>query len=60
MRMGDRYLEFVRELKSRDADDVRFENGKPVPIAFAVWDGQNRDRNGRKVVSNWHKLILEP
>jgi hypothetical protein len=51
---------FVRELKSREADDVQLAIGKPVPVAFAVWDGQNRDRNGRKVVSNWHRLILEP
>lgn len=51
---------FVRELKSGDADDVQFAEGRPVPLAFAVWDGQNRDRNGRKVVSNWHKLVLEP
>ncbi len=50
---------FVRELKSRDKDDVQLAIGKPAPIAFAVWDGQNRDRNGRKVVSNWHRLILE-
>jgi mono/diheme cytochrome c family protein len=50
---------FVRELKSRDADDVQFAIGKSTPLAFAVWDGQNRDRNGRKVVSNWHQLILE-
>jgi DMSO reductase family type II enzyme heme b subunit len=46
-------------MKSRDADDVQLAVGKPAPIAFAIWDGQNRDRNGRKVVSNWHKLILE-
>ena len=51
---------FVRPLKSKDPDDVKLTVGKPVPIAFAVWDGQNRDRNGRKVVSNWHKLVLEP
>ncbi len=51
---------FIRELKSKEPDDVKFAIGKPTPIAFAVWDGQNRDRNGRKVVSNWHKLILEP
>ncbi len=49
----------VRELKSRDRDDVQFVVGRPAPVAFAVWDGQNRDRNGRKVVSNWHRLILE-
>ena len=50
---------FVRELKSRDEDDVKFTNGKPVPIAFAIWDGENRDRNGRKVISNWYQLTLE-
>jgi mono/diheme cytochrome c family protein len=51
---------FVRELRSPDADDVNFAVGKPAPVAFAIWDGQNRDRNGRKVVSNWHKLVIEP
>jgi mono/diheme cytochrome c family protein len=51
---------FIRELKSPDADDVTFSVGKPTPVAFAVWDGQNRDRNGRKVISNWHRLVLEP
>ncbi len=50
---------FIRELKSKDRDDVQFALGQQVPVAFAVWDGQNRDRNGRKVVSNWHKLVLE-
>jgi len=38
---------------------VKILAGKPVPVAFAVWDGQNRDRNGRKVISNWYQLILE-
>jgi DMSO reductase family type II enzyme heme b subunit len=51
---------FVRGLKSNDAGDVAFAIGKPTPVALAVWDGQNRDRNGRKVVSNWRKLSLEP
>ena len=50
---------FVRDLKSRDKDDVQLAFGRPAPVAFAVWDGQNRDRNGRKVVSNWHSLVLE-
>ncbi len=51
---------FVRDLKSKESDDVKLVIGKQIPVAFAVWDGQNRDRNGRKVVSNWHKLVLEP
>jgi mono/diheme cytochrome c family protein len=50
---------FVRELKSRDQDDVKFATKKPVPVAFAIWDGENRDRNGRKVISNWYQLTLD-
>ena len=50
---------FVRDLKSRDADDVKFIAGKPVPVAFAIWNGEQRDRNGRKMVSNWYQLILD-
>jgi DMSO reductase family type II enzyme heme b subunit len=50
---------FVRDLKSKDVDDVKFVAGKPVPVAFAIWNGAQRDRNGRKMVSNWYQLILE-
>jgi mono/diheme cytochrome c family protein len=59
-RDGSWSVVFIRELKSKESDDVKFVIGKQTPVAFAVWDGQNRDRNGRKVVSNWHKLLLEP
>jgi mono/diheme cytochrome c family protein len=58
-RDGSWSVVFIRDLKAKDAEDVKLAPGRPVPIAFAVWDGQNRDRNGRKVVSNWHRLVLE-
>ena len=50
---------FIRDLKSKDADDVKFVSGKPVPVAFAIWNGEQGDRNGRKMVSNWYQLILD-
>jgi len=50
---------FLRDLKSRDADDVKFAVGKSVPVAFAIWNGEQRDRNGRKMVSNWYQLVLD-
>ena len=34
----------------------------PVPkasIAFAVWDGAQRDRAGKKLVTMWQELELE-
>lgn len=52
---------FARDFDSPDPDDIRLAPGmKGVPVAFAVWNGEQRDRNGRKVVSNWYRLILEP
>lgn len=50
---------FLRDLKSRDRDDVQFAAGKTVPVAFAIWNGEQGDRNGRKMVSNWFQLILD-
>jgi len=51
---------FIRDLKSKDKDDVKFAARKSVPVALAVWNGEQGDRNGRKVISNWYNLILEP
>ncbi len=50
---------FSRELLSKDADDVRLIPGRSVPVAFAIRNGGQRDRNGRKVVSNWYQLVLD-
>jgi DMSO reductase family type II enzyme heme b subunit len=50
---------FIRDLKSKDADDVKFGAGKPVPVAFAIWNGEQHDRNGRKMISNWYQLIFD-
>lgn len=50
---------FIRDLKSKDADDVKFVAGKSVPVAFAIWNGEQHDRNGRKMISNWYQLMLE-
>jgi DMSO reductase family type II enzyme heme b subunit len=34
--------------------------GSRYSVAFAVWDGAARDRNGQKLVSIWQDLQLEP
>jgi hypothetical protein len=46
---------FVRALKNDNPNDEQFV-GQPVPVAFAVWGGEHRDRNGQKAVSSWYKL----
>ncbi len=50
----------VRRMKSTDKRDADFNEGKDVPLAFAVWDGAHGDRNGQKAVTNWNTLTLAP
>ena len=47
-----------RSLETGDANDVQFKGGMSVPIAFAVWDGNNIERNGMKALSTWFTLKL--
>lgn len=35
-----------------------FRQGLALPVAFAVWDGDNAERDGAKSVSIWHTLNL--
>ena len=47
-----------RSLSTNDPNDVQFKRGATVPIAFAVWDGANVERNGMKGISTWFTLKL--
>jgi mono/diheme cytochrome c family protein len=38
---------------------LKLAPGNRLSIAFAIWDGAARDRNGQKLVSMWHDLHLE-
>jgi DMSO reductase family type II enzyme heme b subunit len=49
----------VRALRTANERDTQFESGATVPVAFAVWDGAQGDRDGRKSVSTWQHLTLE-
>ncbi|MCF6157911.1 MAG: c-type cytochrome [wastewater metagenome] len=49
-----------RPLKTDDAkNDIQFEVGRLIPIAFAVWDGSNSDVGSQKSVSSWYYVNLE-
>jgi hypothetical protein len=49
----------VRALRTGHIRDIQFEPGTTVPVAFAIWDGAQGDRDGRKAVSTWQHLKLE-
>jgi mono/diheme cytochrome c family protein len=49
-----------RSLSVPSSDDgIGLAAGQTASVAFAVWDGAHRDRNGQKQVSIWQDLVLE-
>ena len=50
---------FVRTMKSPSDRDTQFLPGHSLPIAFAIWDGSEGDRDGQKAVSLWQHLRPE-
>jgi DMSO reductase family type II enzyme heme b subunit len=51
----------TRELAVESEDDgVALEPGGRASVAFAVWDGSHQDRDGKKLITIWQDLELEP
>jgi hypothetical protein len=48
-----------RPLKVDPEAGLPLTPGGKLSIAFAIWDGAARDRNGQKLISVWHDLELE-
>jgi len=46
---------FKRALKTGDANDTQF-GGSKTPMAIAIWNGNNKERNGQKAVTQWNTL----
>jgi DMSO reductase family type II enzyme heme b subunit len=46
---------FKRALTNSDTNDTQFKGGK-APMAIAVWNGQNKERNGQKGITQWNEL----
>jgi mono/diheme cytochrome c family protein len=49
-----------RDLVGRGAGAVRLRPRSTVPVAFAVWNGSAGDRDGKKSVTIWQDLVLDP
>jgi DMSO reductase family type II enzyme heme b subunit len=46
-------------LKVKEKGRLEFKPGQKINVAFAVWNGQAKDRNGQKMVSIWNEFTLE-
>jgi hypothetical protein len=50
-----------RDLKTDDPEnEVQFELGYYIPIAFFAWDGHNGDAGRKMSMTTWYYTILEP
>jgi DMSO reductase family type II enzyme heme b subunit len=50
-----------RSLVTEDKEnDVQFEVGKYIPIAFFAWDGNNGETDIKMALSTWSYMIMEP
>jgi hypothetical protein len=56
---GKWFVVFSRSLKSNDANDAQLTAGQTTSVAFAVWDGADRQVGGRKQLSSWTTLLVE-
>jgi len=49
---------------TRDGDGLENEAklipGRLQAVAFAVWNGENKERNGQKAVASWMQLQIDP
>ncbi|MGH7701237.1 MAG: c-type cytochrome, partial [Gemmatimonadales bacterium] len=56
---GEWRVVFTRALATADsANDLQFETGRPIPIAFFAWDGSNGEYGTRAAVGTWYYLAL--
>ena len=46
---------FKRSLSTSDQNDTQFSESK-TPMAIAIWNGGNKERNGQKAVTQWNTL----
>jgi len=49
---------FIRDMKKTGEWDVNLIRKDAALTAFAIWDGEKEDRNGRKVISVWQRLNI--
>lgn len=49
----------ARDLAVEAGEQIEFRNSAPIDTAFAIWNGSNKERNGKKSVSAFVKLTLD-
>lgn len=55
------YVQLQRSMGLPDdhGDERFFKSGDYLPVSFAIWNGRAGDRDGKKNISIWQKLVIE-
>ncbi|MEK9628207.1 MAG: ethylbenzene dehydrogenase-related protein [Nitrospinota bacterium] len=49
---------FLRNLKTESPFDIQFLKPRNILIAFALWNGKQKEKNANKKVSFWQQLVI--
>jgi len=50
-----------RPLSSEEQEnEAKLVPGRIQTVSFAVWNGENKERNGQKAVAPWFQLVIDP
>ena len=47
-------------LSEEQENEAKLVPGRVQTVSFAVWNGENKERNGQKAVAPWFQLIIDP
>lgn len=53
------FVVFSRAMQSADSNDGQFVPGQTTSVAFAVWDGAEKQVGARKQLSTWVPMVVE-
>jgi len=42
-----------------EGDGISLKSGDRVSVAFAIWDGSQQERDGKKLITIWQDLVVE-
>lgn len=54
-----RSMPLPQDCEHEKADERAFHSGDYLPVSFAIWNGSAGDRDGKKNISIWQKLVIE-
>lgn len=54
-----RSMPLPHDCEHEKGDERAFQSGDYLPVSFAIWNGSASDRDGKKNISIWQKLVIE-